>query len=202
MTEVKKRNELSIFEELRLKPLKKVTNDKFPKESELKKLNILYRNIDETVHYWKYLNGYLCQVNKYGEFIDMGDNGYDFVGDDIEPKKSSLKKYDGNIRVVTNEYDIPISFWKINDNSQLVQVNNSKEETGIEFKIKAWLRDKAIEVVGLEIRSMKKKAYEYSKDELLKMIEVEEDKLIKKGGWKALKVAALSSLGLSWLPFI
>ena len=60
MTEVKKRNELSIFEELRLKPLKKVTNDKFPKESELKKLNILYRNIDETVHYWKYLNGYLC----------------------------------------------------------------------------------------------------------------------------------------------
>ena len=28
------------------------------------------------------------------------------------------------------------------------------------------------------------------------------DKLVKKGGWKALKVAALSSLGLSWLPFI
>jgi len=34
------------------------------------------------------------------------------------------------------------------------------------------------------------------------MIEGEEEKLVKKGGWKALKVAALSSLGLSWLPFI
>ena len=26
--------------------------------------------------------------------------------------------------------------------------------------------------------------------------------IVKKGGWKALKVAALSSLGLSWVPFI
>ena len=34
------------------------------------------------------------------------------------------------------------------------------------------------------------------------MIEKEERKLIKKGSWKALKVAAFSSLGLSWLPFI
>ena len=38
--------------------------------------------------------------------------------------------------------------------------------------------------------------------ELMNMIEQEENKLVKKGGWKALKVAALSSLGLSWLPFI
>ena len=49
---------------------------------------------------------------------------------------------------------------------------------------------------------MKKKAYEYSKKELMNMVEKEEDKLIKKGSWKALRIAAYSSLGLSWLPFI
>jgi len=73
---------------------------------------------------------------------------------------------------------------------------------GVEMKIKSWLRDKAIDAVGLEIRSMKKKAYEYSKDELMDMIKKEESKLIKKGGWKAVRMAALSTLGLSWLPFI
>ncbi len=34
------------------------------------------------------------------------------------------------------------------------------------------------------------------------MIEKEENKIIKKGGWRAVRVAALSTLGLSWLPFI
>ena len=50
--------------------------------------------------------------------------------------------------------------------------------------------------------TMKKKAYEYSKEELLEMIKVEENKLIKSGGLKALKVAFFSSIGLSWVPFI
>ena len=36
----------------------------------------------------------------------------------------------------------------------------------------------------------------------MNMVEKEEDKLIKKGSWKALRIAAYSSLGLSWLPFI
>ena len=49
---------------------------------------------------------------------------------------------------------------------------------------------------------MKKKAYEYSKKELEKMIDEAEKKIIKKKGWKALRIAALSTLGLSWLPFI
>ena len=84
----------------------------------------------------------------------------------------------------------------------MFQLNLKKEEKGVEFKIKSWLRDKAIDSVGLEIRSMKKKAYEYSKKELINMVKKEENKLIRKGGWKAIKVAAFSSLGLSWLPFI
>ena len=96
-----------------------------------------------------------------------------------------------------------VTWWVEDKNGELIQVNTTKEgEGGIEFKIKSWLRNKAIDVVGLEIRSMKKNAYEYSKDELMGMIEEEENKMIKKGGWKALRVAALSTLGLGWLPFI
>ena len=49
---------------------------------------------------------------------------------------------------------------------------------------------------------MKKKAYEYSKNELMELIEAEENKIVKENGLKAIKVAALSALGLSWLPFI
>jgi len=36
----------------------------------------------------------------------------------------------------------------------------------------------------------------------MRMIETEENKMIKKGGWKAVRVAALSTLGLGWLPFL
>ena len=203
MTEVKKRNELSIFEELRFKPLNEVTTHELPEEKTLKKLNVLYRNVDGIVYYWKNIKGSLWQANKYGELIEVGDEGYDIDGDDVKPKKSSLKKYDGNIRVVTNEYNIPISYWEKSENGNLVEVNNSKEEeTSIEFKVKAWLRDKAIDAVGLEIRSMKKKAYEYSKDELMRMIEIEENKMIEKGGLKALRMAAFSALGLPFLGFL
>ena len=49
---------------------------------------------------------------------------------------------------------------------------------------------------------MKKKAYEYSEDELEKMIIEQENIIIKKKGWKAVRMVALSSLGLGFLPFI
>jgi hypothetical protein len=204
MTKIKQRNELSIFEDFRIKQKINVVKHKVPEEKDLKKLNILYRNFEGIVYYWKNIKGTLLQANKYGELIEAGDEGYDIDGDDVKPKKSSLKKYEGNIRVITNEYNIPISYWKKSENGNLVEVNNAKkaDALSIEQEVKAWVRNKAIDAVGLEIRSMKKKAYEYSKDELMNMIQEEENKLIKKGGWKALKVAALSSLGLSWLPFI
>ena len=201
MTRIKKRNELSIFEDFRIKQKINIVNHKIPEEKDLKKLNILYRNVEGIVYYWKSIKGTLLQVNKYGELIEVGDEGYDIDGDDVKPKISSLKKYDGNIRVVTNEYNIPISYWEKSENGNLVEVNNAKkaDALSIEQEVKAWVRNKAIDAVGLEIRSMKKKAYQYSKNELMSMIQEEENKLIKKGGWKALKVAALSSLGL---PFI
>ena len=49
---------------------------------------------------------------------------------------------------------------------------------------------------------MKKKAYEYSKKELMNMIEAEENKIIKKGGMKAVRIAALSAIGLPFLGFL
>lgn len=203
MTKIKQRNELSIFEDFRIKQKINVIKHKVPEEKDLKKLNVLYRTFEGIVYYWKNIKGTLLQSNKYGDLIEVGDEGYDIDGDDVKPKKSSLKKYDGNIRVVTNEYNIPISYWEKSENGKLVEVNNSKEDaTSLEFKVKIWLRNKAIDAVGLEIRSMKKKAYEYSKDELVKMIEIEENKMIEKGGWKALRMAAYSALGLPFLGFL
>ena len=78
----------------------------------------------------------------------------------------------------------------------------NKDSLNVEYEIKAWLRNKAIDYVSLEIRNMKKKAYEYSHEELKNMIEAEENKLIKKGGWKAIRVAAMTALGISWVPFL
>ena len=96
-----------------------------------------------------------------------------------------------------------VTWWKEDKNGDLVQVNITEEkDAGVQFKIKSWLRNQAIDAVGLEIRSMKKKAHEYSKKEMMKIIEKEENKIIKKGGWKAVRVAALSTLGLGWLPFL
>ena len=115
---------------------------------------------------------------------------------------SGQKKNKSKVLVTVNKYNIPITYWVKDKNGNLIQLNLREEETGIEFSIKSWLRNKAIDAVGLEIRSMKKKAYEYSKDELMRMIEAEENKAIKKGGWKAVRIAALSALGLPFLGFL
>jgi len=202
MEKTKKRNELSIFEELRLKPPTNArTKEQYPRENSLHKLNVFCKldKNNNPLSWWKKRpNGELMQVNEFGEMIFSSDERYE----KIIPQEKSLKKNQSKILVTVNKYKIPVTYWVKDKSGELIQLNLKEEEKGVEFKIKSWLRDKAIDAVGLEIRSMKKKAYEYSKEELMNMIEEEEDKLVKKGGWKALKVAALSSLGLSWLPFI
>ena len=202
MEKTKKRNELSIFEELRLKP---PTNARakvnYPKEYELHKLNILCKvdKKNNPLSWWKKRsNGTMMQVNEFGEVIFSGDKRYEKK----IPNENILKKNKSKILVTLNKYKIPKTYWVKDKKGELFQINLKEQEKGFEFQIKSWLRDKAIDKVGLEIRSMKKKAYEYSKKELMKMVEKEENKLLKKGSWKALKVAAFSSLGLSWLPFI
>ena len=203
MTEVKKRNELSIFEELRLKP--DDVRDKPPKKNKLLEIDDIYFYYNGKLKkntYWISTDSGWKQVNEYQVGLDDDDEDYQFN----VPKESSLKKYITDVKVHIEEKgkDMDYVTWWVEDkNGELIQVNTTKEEEGgIEFKIKSWLRDKAIDAVGLEIRSMKKKAYEYSKDELVKMIEIEENKMIEKGGWKALRMAAYSALGLPFLGFL
>ena len=200
MTEVKKRNELSIFEELRLKP--DDVRDKPPKKNKLLEIDDIYFYYNGKLKkntYWISTDSGWKQVNEYQVGLDDDDEDYQFN----VPKESSLKKYITDVKVHIEEKgkDMDYVTWWVEDkNGELIQVNTTKEgEGGIEFKIKSWLRDKAIDAVGLEIRSMKKKAYEYSKDELMCMIEIEENKMIEKGGLKALRMAAFSALGLPFL---
>ena len=203
MKKIKKRNELSIFEELRLKtPTNARSPEHYPSDHSLHKLNVLCKvdKKNNPISWWKKrTDGKLMQVNELGIPLFSGDKNKEKT----IPKESSLKKNMSKILVTLHyKYKWPVTWWIRDKNEELIQLNIKEEEGGIQFKIKSLLRDKAIDIVGLEIRSMKKKAYEYSKKELMNMIEEEENKIIKKGGWRALKVAALSSLGLSWLPFI
>ena len=202
MEKIKKRNEISIFEELRLKPsTNTITKEHYPKDYSLQKLNVLCKvdKNNQPVSWWKKRsNGTMMQVNEFGEVIFSGDKRYEKK----IPNENILKKNKSKILVTLNKYKIPKTYWVKDKKGELFQINLKEQEKGFEFQIKSWLRDKAIDKVGLEIRSMKKKAYEYSKKELMKMVEKEENKLLKKGSLKALKVAAFSSLGLSWLPFI
>jgi len=203
MKKNKKRNELSIFEEFRLKP--DDFRDKPPKKNKLLIINDIYFYYNTKLKkntYWILTEPKYSQVTEYREQLDTDDEDYQLN----IPKKSSLKEYKTDVKIHVEEEGEDgdyCTWWKENENGELIQVNIIKEEdAGVEFKIKSWLRNKAIDAVGLEIRNMKKKAYEYSKDELMGMIEKEESKIIKKGGWKAVRIAALSTLGLGWLPFI
>ena len=202
MKKNKQRNELSIFEELRLKPSTNARSpEHYPREYSLHKLNVLCKvdKKNNPISWWKKRpNGEFMQVNEFGEMIFSSDKRYEKT----IPKSKNLKKNKSKILVTVNKYNMPVTYWVKDNEGDLIQVNLKEEDVGVEMKIKSWLRDKAIGAVSLEISSMKKKAYEYSKDELMRMIEAEENKAIKKGGWKAVRIAALSTLGLGWLPFI
>ena len=203
MKKNKQRNELSIFEELRLKP--DDVRDKPPKKNKLLEIDDIYFYYNAKLKkntYWISTESGWKQVNEYQQILDDDDEDYQLN----IPKKSSLKEYKTDVKIHVEEEGEDgdyCTWWKENENGELIQVNKTKEEdAGVRFKIKSWLRDKAIGAVSLEISSMKKKAYEYSKDELMRMIEAEENKAIKKGGWKAVRIAALSALGLPFLGFL
>ena len=199
---MKKKNELVIFEQFRLKaPTNARSREHYPKEYSLHKLNVLCKvdKKNNPISWWKKRpNGEFMQVNEFGEMIFSSDKRFEKT----IPKSENLKKNKSKILVTVNKYNMPVTYWVKDNEGDLIQVNLKEEDVGVEMKIKSWLRDKAIGAISLEISSMKKKAYEYSEDELMRMIETEENKIIKKGGWKAVRVAALSTLGLGWLPFL
>ena len=201
MTKTIKRNELAIFEELRLKSPTSLSN-KAPKKSDLKKIDIFKSyNLKLKKHtYWqKNPTGRIVQVNQYGELVFSSNDEYQRN----TPKKSLLKKYKTDVRFHRDEHiEDSVTWWAEDKNGELVQVNIKKEDVDIKFKIKSWLRDEAINHVGLEIRSLKSKAYKYSKEELLEMIEEEEGKIIRKHGWKWAKRAAMIYFGVGFLPGI
>ena len=191
---------LSIFEELRLKP--DGVSPKIPNKEDLETMDDIYFYNDKLLKrntYWRKVDSELIQVDKYGVSLDEDDKDYQ---KEI-PKTSKLKEYKTDVKVFVEEEKedmIICTWWKENEQGQLTQVNLSEES--IKFKVQSMLRDKAIESVSFEIRTMKKKAHEYSDEELIKMIKQEEKKLIKKGVMKTIKVSVMSMLGLSWLPFI
>ncbi|RZO49533.1 MAG: hypothetical protein EVA76_01580 [Candidatus Pelagibacterales bacterium] len=231
MKKNKKRNELAIFEELRLKPPKKIISPASTKEYKLEKLDLFCATNKETgvESLWiKRKNGRLDQVDEFGQPIYAASDAAEPT-----PNESSLKKYNSNLLVALGKYGWVRFLWKMNKNNTLVQIDYfgrkiiqkneilklrkdkkgnlfasasfeeiAEDDHSIELTVKSWLRDKAIGAVSLEISSMKKKAYEYSKEELMRMIEAEENKVIKKGGWKAVRVAALSALGLPFLGLL
>ena len=202
MTEVKKRNELSIFEELRLKP--DDFQSEVPKIEDLEEIDDVYYYYNQKFKkntYWVLTEPKYTQVNEFRQSIETDDENYQLN----VPQKNSLKQFKTDVKVhieEETEETFVCTWWKENENGKLIQVNRTDETESIKFKLKSWLRNKAIDVVSLEIRTMKKKAYEYSSDELEKMIKEEEDKIKEKGAFKALRIAAFSTLGLGWLPFL
>ena len=84
---------------------------------------------------------------------------------------------------------------------ELIQINIKDKDPDTMLRLKSLLRNQAIDIVGLEIRSMKKKAYEYSKNELERMIKEEEKKIIKKKGWMGIRILA-ATMGIGFVPFI
>ena len=199
---MKKRNELTVFEEFRLKP--DDVKDEPPKENKLLIIDDVYFYYNTKLKkntYWILTTPEYSQVDEYRATIEPDHEDYQLN----KPKKSSLKKYktDVMMHIEVEEEDCTYyTWWKEDENGELIQVNKTEEEdAGVEFKVKSWLRNKAIDAVGLEIRNMKKKAYEYSKDELMKMIKEEEKKIIKKKGWLGVRAAAVL-MGFGYIPFI
>ena len=196
----KKRNEISIFQEFELKP--EDLKEEIPKKEDLEPIEDIYFYHDRLLKrntYWREVDSELIQVDEYGVSLDEDDKDYQ---EEI-PETSKLKEYKTDVRFFVEEEKedmIICTWWKENEQGQLIQVNLSDEGESVKFKMKAWLRKEAINAVKLEINTMKKRAYEYEKEELLQMIEKEENKIIKKQGWKWVRRLALASLGIGFIP--
>tara|TARA_B110000967_G_C18649072_1_gene442405 strand:- start:55 stop:552 length:498 start_codon:yes stop_codon:yes gene_type:complete len=157
MTKIKKRNELSIFNDFRIKPPTTSINvEDYPKKEDLHSLKLLSKvdKNNNTTSWWKKnIDGKLVQVNQLGEVVFSGDKDY---LKEI-PIELSLKKNHSKILVTINKYKAPISWWVKNLDGELIQINIKDKDPDTMLRLKSLLRNQAIDIVGLEIRSMKKK---------------------------------------------
>ena len=91
MTKIKQRNELSIFEDFRIKPPTNArTKDHYPREYSLHKLNVLCKvdKKNSPISWWKKRpNGEFMQVNEFGEMIFSSDKRFEKT----IPKSENLK---------------------------------------------------------------------------------------------------------------
>ena len=201
MTKTKKRNELSIFNDFRLKqPTTAIKIENYPNDKSLHSLNLLSKlDKENNVTSWwkKNVDGKLVQVNQLGEPIFSGERGFE---KEI-PIETSLKKNKSEMLVTINKYNFPTSWWTKDKDGGLVQINIKDKDPETMLFLKSWLRNQAIDIVSLEIRTMKKKAHEYSSKQLEKMIIDEEDKIIKKKGWLGIRILA-ATMGLGYIPFL
>ncbi len=114
MKKNKQRNELSIFEELRLKPSKNEIwssedpPESSPREEDLKELNILCKvgKDNNPISWWKKRpNGEFMQVNEFGEVIFSGDKRYEKT----IPKSIEFCSRAGLNYVSCSPYRVPIA---------------------------------------------------------------------------------------------
>lgn len=204
---MKKRNELVILEELKLKPPKahwsaQHKSGQTPNESELKKIDNIYfykNPTYQTVTYWKiFKSGKIVQVNQYGEVIFSGDDGYV----KFTPSKASLKKFNTKVMIFKDQIEDNISWWVKDKNNKFIQVNTKDNNgEGISFWINSWIRDEAIKLVSLEVRNLKKNLNDYKHEQLEELVIEKEKEIKKKYTWKMIKGLALTSMGLNFLNF-
>ena len=146
---MKKKNELVIFEQFRLKPPTNArSREHYPREYSLHKLNVLCKvdKKNNPISWWKKRpNGEFMQVNEFGEMIFSSDKRFEKT----IPKSENLKKNKSKILVTVNKYNMPITYWVRDNEGDLIQVNLKKEDEGVEMKIKSWIRNQAIDAVGL-----------------------------------------------------
>lgn len=204
---MKKKNELVILEELKLKPPKirwscQYEPDQTPHETELKKIDNIYFYKNPTyknVTYWKiFKSGKIVQVNQFGEVIFSSDK--DYVNS--TPSKTSLKKFETKVMIYKDLVDDLISWWVKDKDGRLIQVNTKDDKSGgVSFWINSWIRDEAIKLMSLEARNMKKNLTEYEHKQLEELVLEKEKEIKKKYRWKVIKGVALTSMGLNFLNF-
>ena len=118
MIKIKKRNELSIFEELKLKPKKTEIPLKKPIVYKLEKLKLLCR-VDENkkpVSWWrKRKEGRLDQSDQFGQPVyATWDNA------EKTPKEKILINYENDLMVACNKYGWSIFWWRIVNKDKLI----------------------------------------------------------------------------------
>ena len=136
MTKIKKRNELSIFNDFRIKPPTTSIDIKdYPKEKDLHSLQLLCKvdkNNKPTSWWKKNINGKLTQVNQLGEVVFSGDKDFEKK----TPLESSLKKNKSKILVTLNKYNIPVTWWFKDKSNELIQINIKEKDLNTKLHIK------------------------------------------------------------------